>query len=67
MNRNQRIALAERDLRVKDLGFLLNKHPNYIASVLSGRYRSPELRKKLSNLLGKSEAYLWPEDDNSQY
>ena len=61
MNRNQRIALAEKDLQVKHLGQLLDKHPNYVSNVLSGRYPSPQLRKEIAKVLDKPEAYLWPE------
>ena len=63
MNRNQRIALAERDLQIKDLGNQLNKHSNYISNVLSGRYKSPELRKKIAEILKKPVTYLWPDEN----
>jgi len=62
MNKNQKIALAEKELQIKDIGNILNKHSNYVGNVLSGRYKSSELRKKISNLLDKPESYLWPED-----
>ena len=62
MNKNQRIALAEKDLQVKDLGNRLNKHSGYITNVLAGRCKSPKLRKKISDILGKPEDYLWPNE-----
>jgi len=61
MNKNQRIALAEKELQIKDIGNRLNKHSNYISSVFSGRYKSPKLREKISKILGKSVSHLWPE------
>ena len=62
MNKNQRIALAEKELNVKQLGQTLNKHPGYVGNVLSEIYPSPQLRKKISKVLGKPESYLWPEE-----
>jgi len=62
MNRHQKIALAEKDLQIKDIGNILNKHSNYISNIFSGRYRSPRLRKEISRILDKPESYLWPED-----
>ena len=62
MNHNQRVALAEKDLQVKDIGNKLDKHSAYITNVLSGRYKSPRLRKKISEILDKPEDYLWPEE-----
>jgi hypothetical protein len=62
MNRNQRIALAERDLQVKDIGNMLNKHSGYITNVLSGRYTPTKLRKEICDILKKPESYLWPEE-----
>jgi hypothetical protein len=62
MNKMQKIALAEKDLLVKDLGNILNKHHNYVSNVLSGRYMSPNLRKKIAEILEKSESSLWPKD-----
>lgn len=62
MNRNQRIALAEKDLYVKDIGNRLNLHSAYVTNVLSGRYKPVETRKKICQILEKSESYLWPED-----
>jgi len=61
MNHNQRIALAERDLMVKDLGNRLNKHSAYITNVLSGRFKPKKLRGQICEILGKPEEYLWPE------
>jgi len=63
MNINQRIAMNEKGLSVKRLGQILDKHPGYVSSVLSGRYYQKELRQKIASVLGKSEAYLWPEPD----
>lgn len=62
MNRNQRIALAEKDLQVKDLGHLLDRHSGYISNVLSGHFKPIALRRKICELLEKEESYLWPED-----
>lgn len=62
MNKNQRIALAEKDISVKQLGQTLNKHPGYVGSVLSGTYPSPQLRKEISKVLEKPESNLWPEE-----
>lgn len=61
MNKNQKIALAENNLLVRDLGSLLRKHPSYLSSVLSGKYKSPKTRKEIAHLLQKDESYLWPE------
>jgi hypothetical protein len=61
MNKNQRIALAEKELQIKDIGNRLNKHSNYISNVFGGRYESPKLREKISKILGKPVSYLWPE------
>ena len=61
MNKNQIIAMAEKGLKVKDLGFRLNRHPGYLSNVLSGRYKSPETRKNICKILDKPEHYLWPE------
>jgi plasmid maintenance system antidote protein VapI len=63
VNKNQKIALAERDLQVKDLARILDKHANYISNVLSGRHKPPALRKKICSILGKSETHLWPTDN----
>ncbi len=63
MNKNQRIALAEKNLQVKDLGFLLNLHPTYLSGILAGRHKASMTRKKVADILGKSESYLWPESD----
>jgi hypothetical protein len=62
MNRNQRIALAEKDLQVKDLAQLLDKHANYVSNVLSGRHKPAALRKEICNILAKPETHLWPDD-----
>ena len=62
MNRNQRIALAQADFQIKDLGVKLNRHSGYIGNVLAGRVKSPRLRKEISKILDKSESYLWPEE-----
>ena len=63
MNSNQRIALAQKRLSVKVLGHLLDRHPGYISGVLSGQYKSPNIRKKICQILGRSEDYLWPNED----
>lgn len=62
MNQNQRIAMAEKDLQVKHLGQILDRHPNHISNVFNGRHRSPELRKKIAIVLDKPVSYLWPEE-----
>ena len=64
MNRNQRVALAKKDLTVKELRHQLDRHPNHVTGVLAGRYKSFELRKKISEILGKSEDYLWPNESD---
>ena len=61
MNKYQRMALAEQDLEVKDPAHLLDRHASHISGVLSGRYSAPDLRKKISKILRKSEDYLWPD------
>jgi hypothetical protein len=61
MNRFQRMALAEKDLAVKDLATLLDKHASYISSVLSGKFPGEMLRGKISKILQKPETYLWPD------
>ncbi len=66
MNKNQRIALAEKDLKVKDLGFKLNLHSGYLSNVLAGRYKVPKTRERIAKILGKSEVYLWPESQREQ-
>lgn len=65
MNKNQRIALAEKEFSVKQLGQILNKHPGYVGNVLSGTYPSPQLRKKISKVLEKPESDLWPEEPSA--
>lgn len=62
MNKNQRIALAEKDLQVKDVGNFLGCHSGHMTNILSGRYKSPKIRKKICEILGKSESYLWPDE-----
>jgi len=62
MNRNQRIALAEKDLQVKDIGNKLNKHSAYITNVLSGRFKPKKLREQICEILEKPESYLWPNE-----
>ncbi len=62
MNRNQRIALAEKDLMVKDIGNYLNMNSAYITNVLSGRYKPKELRIKIAKILNKPVDFLWPKD-----
>jgi len=63
MNHNQRLALAERDLMVKDLGHKLNKHCAYVTGVLSGRFKPPKLRRQIAEILEKPESFLWPEEE----
>ena len=62
MNRNQKIAFAEKELKVKDIGFKLNLHPGYIGSVLSGKHKTPKVRKEICEILEKEESYLWPNE-----
>lgn len=62
MNRNQKIALAEKDLNVNRLAHLVNLHPSYVTSIFSGRCKSPGARKKISEKLDKPEKILWPEE-----
>lgn len=66
MNKNQRIALAQADLQVKDLGNMLDKNSVSITNCLSGRLKSPGLRKKICEILEKPENYLWPEEGNAR-
>lgn len=63
MNKFQRMALAEKDLQVKDVGALLDRHSSYVSSVLSGKSPGAVLRGKISKILEKPESYLWPESD----
>lgn len=65
MNKNQRIALAEKELQIKDLSFKLNLHPNYVSNILAGRYRAEAARRKISEILEKPEEYLWPAEEMS--
>ena len=62
MNKNQRIALAEKNLKIKDLGFKLNLHPTYVSAVLKGLYMSKKTRKNICNMLEKPESFLWPNE-----
>jgi lambda repressor-like predicted transcriptional regulator len=66
MNKNQRIAMAEKDLKIKDLGFKLNLHPGYLSNVLAGRYKVPKTRSRIAKILGKDETYLWPDGQIEQ-
>ena len=61
MNKFQRIALAEKDLSVKRLCSIIDRHPNYVSNVLGGQYKSPALREKIAIVLGKPVSYLWPD------
>ena len=63
MNKNQKIALAEKELQIKDIGNLLNKHSNYISNILAGRYKSPKVRRQICEILGKPEEYIWPDEE----
>jgi len=62
MNKNQKIALAEKDLTVKTLGFKLDLHPTYISFLLTGTLKPPKTRKRICEILEKPESYLWPKD-----
>jgi hypothetical protein len=63
VTRNQRIALAEADLLVRDVAILLGYHAGHITNVLSGRYKSPKLREKICKVLNKSEDFLWGDEN----
>jgi transcriptional regulator with XRE-family HTH domain len=63
MNKFQRIALAEKDLTIKRLCQVINRHPNYVSNVFAGRYPSPELRVKIAIVLNKPVSYLWPDHE----
>ena len=63
MNKNQKIALIETNLKLKDLAVLLDRHPGHLSAVFSGKYRAPETRKRIAQALGTSEAFLWPSDE----
>jgi len=64
MNRNQRVALAEKDLMVKDIGNRLNMNSAYISNVLGGRFKPKELRIKIAEILDKPVDFLWPKVKN---
>jgi len=66
MNRNQRVALAEMDLQVKDIGNILGKNSVSITNCFSGRLKSPGLRRAISEILQKPENHLWPEEENGK-
>ena len=66
MNKHQRIALAEKDLSVKKLGQVLDRHPVHVSAVLSGKTPSPDLRRAIADVLGKPEGHLWPESTVDQ-
>jgi transcriptional regulator with XRE-family HTH domain len=61
MNQNQRIAMAEKDLSVRELSEKLNRTPQHISNVLGGRFKSFALRREIANILDRTENYLWPE------
>jgi hypothetical protein len=63
MNQRQRVALAQKNLMVKDIGNRLNMNSGYISIVLSGRAKPRKLRQKIAEILGKPVEYLWPEDN----
>jgi hypothetical protein len=63
MNQNQRIALAEKNLQVKDLGFKLNLHPNHVSNTLAGRCKCSSTRKKICEILEREENFLWPQEN----
>jgi hypothetical protein len=62
MNTRQRVVMAQRDLLIKDLAILLDRSSAHISSVMAGRFESPEMRRKISLILGKPEDFLWPPD-----
>lgn len=62
MNNFQRIALAEKGLKLKDLCNVIDRTTPHVSNVLAGRFKSPGLRKKISVVLDKPESYLWPEN-----
>lgn len=66
MNRNQRIALAKKDLNVTELGKILDRSLHHVSNVLAGRYKCYELRKRISIVLGKPVSHLWPDDEAPQ-
>lgn len=66
MNKNQRIALAQADLQIKDIGNMLNKNSVSITNCFSGRLKSPGLRKSICEILQKPESYLWPEKPDTK-
>jgi hypothetical protein len=63
MNRNQKIAMAKKDLSIKRLGQIIDRHPAYISSVFSGAVRSKALRKMICYVLQEPESYLWPSEE----
>ena len=67
MNKNQRVALAVKDLTVRRLGEILDRHPVYISNVLGGRYPSPDLREKIADILGEPVSHLWPEPHSTNH
>lgn len=65
MNQNQRISLAEKNLKVLNLAEILERHPKYIYNVLSAKepqYKCEKMRKQIADVLDRSVRYLWPED-----
>ena len=62
MNKAQKIAIIQNGLTVKGLGQILDRHPVYLSNVLSGRVKSPTLRKKICKVLEREEKELWPQD-----
>ena len=63
MNKHQRIAMAEKDLKVKDLSGILNRTPQHVSNVLGGRFKCESLREKISQILEKPKSYLWPKQN----
>jgi transcriptional regulator with XRE-family HTH domain len=62
MNRALRIALAEKDLTVKELAKEIGRHPGYVSSVLCGFTVSAPAREAISRALRLPIDHLWPDD-----
>ncbi|BBO75201.1 hypothetical protein DSCW_26180 [Desulfosarcina widdelii] len=63
MNKNQRIAMAEKDLTVRKLSKILDRTEPHVSNVLGGRFKSPKLRERISLVLDKDVCHLWPEHE----
>lgn len=66
MNRNQKIAMAEKGLSVKKLAFIIDLHPCYVSNLFSGSRKSKTALKKIAEVLGTTVDHLWPEHTNGQ-